>query len=399
MIEKNYTIKLNVPDEHKKLPPIRVITSSDVTMPIINIELTNIASEYKNEIDNYNNTYYWDKAKKKTNPYELIHIPHYKNYTNHGIALNNPISRSYFKLMEMIHNFNIIPMHSDKIVSVNLAEGPGGFIEAIAEKRNNNPNDKYFGITLKTTNKFIPSWKRANEIFKEKNLDTDLVYGSLYSLNNINAFYDRIGDNKADIVTGDGGFDYSKDFNKQEQMSYRLIFSQIVMCLKIQKIGGCFVCKVFDLNSLVSLKLIYLLCVLYEDVYITKPLTSRPANSEKYLVAKNFKGVDEGYISNLHEIILRWNEYDHRKLYVNDLFKNVLHPKFIFTMNLFNNIMTIQQINHLKKTLQFIKIMQDNQYELDQIGNAINWCNKYGVEINKDCKHYQIYQSQADDTL
>jgi hypothetical protein len=59
--------------------------------------------------------------------------------------------------------------------------------------------------------------------------------------------------------------------------------------------------------------------------------------------------------------------------------------------------MTIQQINHLKKTLKFIKIMQDNQYELDQIGNAINWCNKYGVKINKDCKHYQIYQSQTEE--
>ena len=31
----------------------------------------------------------------------------------------------------------------------------------------------------------------------------------------------------------------------------------------------------------------------YEEIYLNKPLTSRPANSEKYIVAKNFKGIDK----------------------------------------------------------------------------------------------------------
>ena len=33
--------------------------------------------------------------------------------------------------------------------------------------------------------------------------------------------------NSMDIITADGGFDFSIDFNKQEQLSNRLIFCEI----------------------------------------------------------------------------------------------------------------------------------------------------------------------------
>jgi len=36
--------------------------------------------------------------------------------------------------------------------------------------------------------------------------------------------------------------------------------------------------------------MLQLLVIFYEDVKITKPLTSRPASSERYVVCENFKG-------------------------------------------------------------------------------------------------------------
>ena len=41
--------------------------------------------------------------------------------------------------------------------------------------------------------------------------------------------------------------------------------------------------------------LLYLLNQLYEEVYIYKPKTSRTANSEKYFIAKGFKGINKTY--------------------------------------------------------------------------------------------------------
>ena len=44
----------------------------------------------------------------------------------------------------------------------------------------------------------------------------------------------------ADLVTADGGFDFSTNFNKQEQSSLRIIFCEIVTALSVQKKGGAF---------------------------------------------------------------------------------------------------------------------------------------------------------------
>ena len=41
----------------------------------------------------------------------------------------------------------------------------------------------------------------------------------------------------------------------------------------------------------------------FESVYITKPCTSRPANSEKYIVCKFFKGIDTNKLIELYKIV------------------------------------------------------------------------------------------------
>ena len=65
-----------------------------------------------------------------------------------------------------------------------------------------------------------------------------------------------------DIITRDGGFDFSIDFNNQEQNSVKLIFSQICYALAMQKQGGTFILKIFDIFTKSTLELIYILCTL-----------------------------------------------------------------------------------------------------------------------------------------
>ena len=45
---------------------------------------------------------------------------------------------------------------------------------------------------------------------------------------------------KVDLVTADGGFDYSKSYNSQEDNSYKLNYSEIFVALNIQKLRGNF---------------------------------------------------------------------------------------------------------------------------------------------------------------
>ena len=108
-------------------------------------------SNIKKQIDMY--TTYWDYYKKITNPYEFIHtqVPNIKQ----SICKYKPLSRSFFKMIEIINIFSFLN-EKNSIKSFHLAEGPGGFIEAFNYKRDNN-NDKFYGMTLISDDVNIPS--------------------------------------------------------------------------------------------------------------------------------------------------------------------------------------------------------------------------------------------------
>ena len=279
-------------------------------LPIIKIRIGNNCDKYsdsdylnnierkellkiKNKID-LENIRDWDKAKKNSNEYELIHLPSRK-LKQESIAAYEPLSRSYFKMWEILHNYGFFTLEQQKapINIVNIAEGPGGFIEALLNYRYKyyRQTDNINAITLKSVTKEIPGWDKAQNFLRE-NPNIKINYGAdgtgnIYKLENIKHFTDTIGE-KADFVTADGGFDFSSDFNEQEKQSLRIIFCEIVLAITCQNLGGTFICKFFDLYSKTSIKLIYLLKCLYNEVIIDKPVTSRPANSEKYIICKAF---------------------------------------------------------------------------------------------------------------
>ena len=85
----------------------------------------------------------WDVTKKYTNPYEFIHT----NIPGHKFSISKikPISRAFFKLLEIYNTHNILNS-SESITTFHLAEGPGGFIEDTTFLREN-PSDTYYGMT------------------------------------------------------------------------------------------------------------------------------------------------------------------------------------------------------------------------------------------------------------
>ena len=92
-----------------------------------------------------------------------------------------------------------------------------------------------------------------------------------------------------DLYTSDIGIDVSKDFNSQEEMTSILNFGQIICGLMTLTDLGTLIVKTYTFTKQFSRSLICLLTALFDKVHITKPTTSRPGNSEVYLVAEGFR--------------------------------------------------------------------------------------------------------------
>ncbi len=321
----------------------------------------------------------WDNLKKFINPYEFIHtpIPNYKT----SVAKYKPISRSYFKFIEISSMLQLLDNFNDKnLTSFHLAEGPGGFIEALANLRKNS-NDKYFGITLISNNSNIPGWKKSIELFKkypniilEKGItETGDILESKNYLYCCNKYK-----NSKDLITADGGFDFSIDFNLQEELSSKLIFTEIIYAISLQKYNGHFILKIFDSFKKSTAEILYLLTCFYEKVYIVKPNTSRYANSEKYIVCKNFKLKNTEFLFNdFSNFINNFTDYK----YIDSILKFNLPYIFINRLEEINSIIGQQQIESINNTLTLINHKNKNE-KLDQlksnnINKCCNWCIKY----------------------
>ena len=332
----------------------------------IYVKYFNLLKKNKDIIDDVSKE--WETFKKYMNPYELIYSPHDKriNISNH-----KPISRSFFKMWEILIHFNLI-VDNKKLVISNIAEGPGGFIEAILKYRKYNKNDIYYSNTLYPSNRNIPSWnkfKKFKILYKLENIY--LSYCDLYNYSNVISYISNFKNSKADLITSDGGFDYSSDYNNQEQNSNRIIYTEIITALSIQKINGSFVIKIFDTFNIFTIKCIYLLYSYYKKITLFKPFTSRVANSEKYIICKNYKGINDKIINNYLDTLKNFPNK-------NPDIKNIILPnEFIHLFDKYNENFTNNQINFINKTLNMIK--NKDSIKIDDIINeqiikAKEWC-------------------------
>jgi 23S rRNA U2552 (ribose-2'-O)-methylase RlmE/FtsJ len=300
----------------------------------INIKCQTDLRTAKSLIDSGYNNFFWDRVRVLANPYELIYFtskrqPGAPHRIQHVAAIE-PLSRSFFKMIEMSRQLlGDIIAAPRPITCVGLAEGPGGFIEALiwlrsmqscpsaASSHPANQFDKYYGITLiDTETPDIPSWKRSTDFLRdhpEVNILTGADgTGNLYSLTNLRYLASRFAVNKVDLATADGGFDFSSNgvYNCQEQTASKLILAEIIGCMAVLGRGGRFVCKFFDLNNKLTADFLYLLQCHFTELVIFKPKTSRLANSEKYIIATGFKGCTPVVFEHLLGLLDRWNQID-----------------------------------------------------------------------------------------
>jgi 23S rRNA U2552 (ribose-2'-O)-methylase RlmE/FtsJ len=252
-----------------------------------------------------NTTLYWkkidepyilDKSKSSSVMARIDTIPnniwHYHRKLLNFYDFNSRefcINRAFYKLWEIIHdNFTFVDSFNN---SLHLAEAPGSFVQVVSRLK---PHCKMMAISKDPDSysdvlKYSKSIPQFSPFLIRKITNCDFQYMDILNKNILKSFSDR--NIKYDFITADGGIDDNGDYEHKEELHYNLIICEIIwILLNLQEKGNC-VLKVFDIFTKTTTSILYFLNIHFDSIDIIKPITSRPTNSEKYIICKNFKGL------------------------------------------------------------------------------------------------------------
>ena len=337
----------------------------------------------KNEIDRVAPVGYWDDAKKITNPYEYIFLSLQRRMP-WSIAALQPLSRSYFKMIEI---WDLLDLSAN--ATAHSAEGPGGFLEAIQDRLVGGPPVPMIAMTLKSTERTVPGWRKS-QAFLQSYPEVLVTYGAdgtgnLYNLANQTAFTAAAiaHTGLVDVYTADGGFDFSADFNGQENTVQRLLIAEALAGLTTLKQGGTMILKLFDMKNKATLDFVWALSTCFDRTGLVKPYTSRPANSERYWIGKGFRSAPP-WILDLFRTLTATDApsgWDH-------LFGPALEypPAWITGIQIFQEHVELHQFNKIQLTLNLIKTPTRElvrQLLTQNIRNSRTWCTAHRIPFNR----------------
>jgi DNA-directed RNA polymerase subunit E'/Rpb7 len=415
------------PKSYRSPPKTNNIYGDNTSLNTLKLKITNFAEIWNTQI------------KYLISPYELIDIyrdDHQKRYNKSIVKYDvkqedgiYPIfSRAYFKLWEILKNKDVNILDNDEyrntpLTICNLAEGPGGFIHSLLDYRRsqnglNWKSDTYHAITLKSSLRLqVMDWDSRNakkyfDKMRDDGYNLNLSYGTgtgnMLDTANLRAFTKTVGSKTCELVTADGGICLGSDdeCEAQEIANAKLFFTEILSALTIQKPGGTFIMKVYDIYYDITVQMIRLLSIYYDSITIIKPYTSRPANSEKYLVCQEYNPIEDEKLESLYKIFDLWVDAEPLHDYFNnpDYIFSILtleeknESEFVKNIKEFNENIITQQTEKINEGLALVaglgtkkihshaqikdEVVKDRK--VSQKDTAIKWCQDFDIPYIAD---------------
>ncbi len=282
------------------------------------------------------------------------------------IYLNNKelkFGRDFYKFWEILFIFNIIDKNTKSIT--NVTNDSSDCLDAIAYY-----SEKILGIN---SSKFSISNVNVNqekEFEFEKNKQNQFL-NKLTKKDEYVSPAKFIKANKtSDIIIANSENIYSS-INSKEDESYKLFLGELLVILKSLNKNGNLVFKVHDTFTTVTIKIIYLLSTLFDEIYIYKPLLSRLSESEKYIICKKYKNDTTDKVtkklSDMTEKILK--DID-SNLFLNDIFLDVNIPEDLENNLKYINTKLVNQQQILIN--EIVKYIKENNYFGDKFHESKN---------------------------
>lgn len=254
------------------------------------------------------------EEKSKLDVYNVISWSKHTNFTYIYSELTKVLRKDYnielcttawTKMWEILDQFLEPNLLEGKVRALFLCEGPGSFVTCTNQYLTTRFGPKFVfdweAITLADQDnnlfdRYFPRWAPNNWFFGPDGT------GDLMNPNTIiNGVWPRYNSeaNKCDFITADGSVNCQHDPNNQELIVCPLKMAEIVAALKCLKINGMFVIKYFTIFEPQTVCQLWLLACLFQKISIIKPVTSKPGNSEIYLVCQGYHGISDELIEQL----------------------------------------------------------------------------------------------------
>lgn len=297
-----------------------------------------------------------------TNPFEHFVIDNKQDIIHTSLNYFNLkskkdiINRSFFVLWELLISYDLIN-DTKTLKTLNMSNNMAlnQCISYYRTKFYKSNNDIYYSFD--NDKEYIDSETSIEDIGTEsdiigvkfnKNIKN---IKDLQTINNICKEYNE----SLDLVVTDINIEW-KDHNYQEQESFKTIISQIYCSLNILKKDGNLVLKCYESFSQITIKLMIILTLCFDNIYITKPLISRPSNSERFIVCTGYKSkkINESKIKKLYEIIEEI--YKTKDMYIVDIFSEYKLNDDIENINkLINTNISNNQFKSINEMMTYLK--------------------------------------------
>lgn len=324
-------------------------------------------------------------ARARANPFEVIKKEFFMNRAALKLANIDAIFDWAFTTPACLKE-------GGSLYFADVCAGPGGFSEYVFWRKK--WHTKGFGFTLKGDHDFTVDKFNAEtpKVFFHTYYGVDKT-GDVYNTASIRAFREIIAretrGEMLHVLTADGGFDVTANENIQEVLNRQLFLCQCVTALAVLRKGGNFVCKLFDSYTHFTIGLIFLLRQCFERTCIFKPVTSRPANSERYVVCMGLKTENAPVVEYLLKVNDRINAVKpastlhliQQSIDVIEIVPTAMMDEaYLAYMRQSNDFLGRMQVHALKKLHKFI---QDTTLPSEDQASIREKClNKWNIPLN-----------------
>ena len=190
----------------------------------------------------------------------------------------------------------------------------------------------------------------------------------------------------------------NNNFNSENEFINFLIL-EIKNIIESQEKNGNLILRINDTFTLSTIKLLYILTSLYEKSYIYKPYFSRPSDSEKFIICKNYNSKDIRKITtSLNEILNKLKK--EKDEYLSDIYNDLEISNEYLNVFKFVNIKLVNEqqilINEIIKYIKENNYFGDkyHEYRNKQIESIEFWIKNFLISSKSEFKSSKEYFNQ-----